>query len=106
MNQYPQNLQGKVIIVTGVTSGLGVAIARVFAARGATVVGTGRRAERGEALAAEVREQGFAMEFIQADVSSTADCRRVVATTVERFGRLDGLVNNAGVVGHRPAVPA
>jgi NAD(P)-dependent dehydrogenase (short-subunit alcohol dehydrogenase family) len=106
MSTETRNLQDKVIVVTGVTSGLGTSLARIFAARGATVIGTGRRADRGDALAAEVRGAGLAMEFIQADAASVDDCRRVIETTVQRHGRIDGLVNNAGVVGERPAVPS
>lgn len=101
-----QNLSDKVIVVTGVTSGLGVSIAKIFATRGATVIGTGRRAERGEAVANEVRAAGFKMEFIEADAANVEDCRRVIETTVQRYGRVDGLVNNAGVVGDRPAIPS
>lgn len=106
MQAETQNLKDKVVIVTGVTSGLGVSLAHILAARGATVIGTGRRAERGEAVAADVRAAGFKMDFIQADVGNVEDCRRVIDATVERYGRIDGLVNNAGVVGDRPAVPA
>jgi NAD(P)-dependent dehydrogenase (short-subunit alcohol dehydrogenase family) len=106
MSQEPQNLKDKIVIVTGVTSGLGVSLAKILAARGATVIGTGRRAERGDAVAAEVRAAGFRMDFIEADVARVEDCKRVVDTTAQRYGRIDGLVNNAGVVGDRPAVPA
>jgi NAD(P)-dependent dehydrogenase (short-subunit alcohol dehydrogenase family) len=106
MNREVQNLQDKVVIVTGVTSGLGVSIARVFAARGARVIGIGRRAERGEQVAAEVRAAGFEMTFMPADVGRVEDCRRIVEATVQRYGRVDALVNNAAVVGDRPAVPA
>jgi NAD(P)-dependent dehydrogenase (short-subunit alcohol dehydrogenase family) len=106
MSHETQNLIGKIIIVTGVTSGLGVSIAKILAARGATVIGTGRRAERGEAVAADVRAAGFNMDFIAADVGSVAECRHVIDIAMQRYGRLDGLVNNAGVVGDRPAIPA
>jgi NAD(P)-dependent dehydrogenase (short-subunit alcohol dehydrogenase family) len=106
MSHETQNLTGKIIVVTGVTSGLGVSIAKILAARGAAVIGTGRRVDRGEAVAAEVRSAGFNMEFMQADAGKVEDCRRVIETTVQRHGRLDGLVNNAGVVGDRPAIPS
>lgn len=106
MRSEVQNLSGKTIVVTGVTSGLGVSIGKVLAARGANVIGTGRRADRGEAVASEVRAAGFTMEFLQADVGKVSDCQRVIETTVQRHGRIDGLVNNAGVVGDRPAIPA
>lgn len=106
MKQEIQNLSDKVIIVTGVTSGLGVSLAKILAARGAKIIGIGRRTERGEEVAAAVRAAGFAMEFMTADVAKVEDCQRIVDITVQRYGRLDGLVNNAGVVGDRPAVPA
>lgn len=94
-----QQFDGKVILVTGGTSGLGEAAARMLAARGAKVAVTGRRAERGEALVAEIAAAGGEALFVQADVTDRADCAAMVARTVERFGRLDGAFNNAGIAG-------
>ncbi|WP_374479267.1 SDR family oxidoreductase [Zoogloea sp.] len=87
-------LQGKVAIVTGAASGLGAADARLLAAEGARVVLTDINAEQGEAVAKRI-EGAF---FIRHDTRSEADWQAVVAATVERFGRLDVLVNNAGLV--------
>ncbi len=95
----PFRLDGKVAIVTGASSGLGDRFARVLHAAGATVVIAARRAERLAALAAELP----GAVAIAADVAVPADRERLVAETVERCGRLDVLVNNAGI-GHKVAV--
>ena len=84
-------LREKVAVVTGGGSGFGAAICRRFVEEGAKVVVVDCRRESGDAVA---RETG-AM-FVEADVASEADARRMIATAVERFGRLDILVNNAG----------
>ena len=92
-------LSGKVAIVTGAGQGLGLAIAKLFAAEGATVVGTGRHVEKVErAFATDVAEHpDYTMVTLQHEVSSRADWEAVANTTVERFGRVDVLVNNAAV---------
>jgi hypothetical protein len=92
-------LDGSVAIVTGASSGLGARFARVLAAAGARVVGAARRAERLERVAAEVE----GMEPCACDVSLDADLERLVAFTLERFGQVDVLVNNAGIGGGHPA---
>jgi 3-oxoacyl-[acyl-carrier protein] reductase len=84
-------LKDRVAIVTGGGSGFGAAICRRFVEEGAKVVVVDCRREGGDAVA---RETGAV--FVQADVASEADTRRMIATAVERFGRLDILVNNAG----------
>jgi NAD(P)-dependent dehydrogenase (short-subunit alcohol dehydrogenase family) len=91
-------LTGKVALITGATSGIGKATALLFADEGAEVVLTGRRAELGEAVAAEIRRRGVRSAFVQADHSKLEDCERVVAETLRLFGRIDILFNNAGVV--------
>lgn len=93
-------LDGATVIVTGSSSGLGVRFARVVHAVGANVVVTARRVERLEALAAEFGER---VHVVVADVASEHDRERLVASTLERFGRIDVLVNNAGI-GHKVAV--
>ncbi|MEO3764672.1 glucose 1-dehydrogenase [Streptomyces sp. B8F3] len=85
-------LQDKVVIVTGGAGGLGAATAARMARDGAKVVLTGQNAERGEKAAAEVGGV-----FLRHDVTSEDDWKAVVEETVARYGRLDGLVNNAGV---------
>lgn len=86
-------LQEKVAVVTGATSGIGLAIAKRFAAEGAQVVITGRRPE---ALAAAVAELGPDAHGVQADASSLADLERLFAEVTERHGGIDILVANAG----------
>jgi NAD(P)-dependent dehydrogenase (short-subunit alcohol dehydrogenase family) len=91
-------LDGRVAIVTGASSGLGERFARVLRAAGAEVVVAARRADRLEALAAETG--AFA---VTCDVADTGDLERLVAVTLERFGRIDVLVNNAGISWIGPA---
>ncbi len=86
-------LSGRVAIVTGASSGLGAQFARVLADAGAEVVACGRRLERLEELAGS----HSAVHPVRADVTEDADRARLVATTVERFGRVDVCVNNAGI---------
>jgi NAD(P)-dependent dehydrogenase (short-subunit alcohol dehydrogenase family) len=94
----PGNLSGKVAMVTGGTQGLGEAIARLFAERGAAgLVICGRNAKGGERVAGEISAAGCQTEFVQADLAKVADCRKVVAKADERFGRVDALVNAAAL---------
>jgi NAD(P)-dependent dehydrogenase (short-subunit alcohol dehydrogenase family) len=86
-------LDGKVAIITGATSGIGEATARVFAAEGARLVLAGRSSDKGEALASELGEQ---VVFQRADVLKEADIAALVETATRKFGRLDCLFNNAG----------
>jgi NAD(P)-dependent dehydrogenase (short-subunit alcohol dehydrogenase family) len=88
-----------VILITGALTGIGRAAAVAFAKKGAKVVVSGRRDEPGNALAQELRSLGANAEFINADVRNDDDVRALVDTTVERFGRLDVAVNNAGTEG-------
>jgi NAD(P)-dependent dehydrogenase (short-subunit alcohol dehydrogenase family) len=85
-------LDGKIAIVTGGTSGIGEAIAKAFVSEGAKVVIVGRREEEGRAL-----EKRLGVRFVRADVANEADVKAMVDQTVEWFGRLDCLVNNAGI---------
>jgi NAD(P)-dependent dehydrogenase (short-subunit alcohol dehydrogenase family) len=88
--------QGKVVLVTGGSAGLGKALASAFAAAGASVVLAARRAEPLQAAAEELRREGREALAIAADVTQQADVDRMVSETIERFGRLDVLVNCAG----------
>ena len=88
-----------VVLVTGALAGIGRATALAFAREGARLVVSGRNPEAGDALAAELRALGAEALFLRADVRDEADVRRLVDQTVERFGRLDAAVNNAGTEG-------
>jgi NAD(P)-dependent dehydrogenase (short-subunit alcohol dehydrogenase family) len=85
-------LDGKIAIVTGGTSGIGEGIAKAFVSEGAKVVIVGRREEEGRAL-----EKRIGVRFVRADVSKEADIKAMIDQTLEWFGRLDCLVNNAGI---------
>jgi len=90
-----------VVLITGALTGIGRATALAFGREGACVVVSGRHDEAGLALAGELRAFGTEAEFVRADVRIEGDVSRLVAKTVERFGRLDVAVNNAGTEGPR-----
>jgi NAD(P)-dependent dehydrogenase (short-subunit alcohol dehydrogenase family) len=93
-----QRLDGKVLVVTGAGQGLGAAIARRAASLGAAgIVVSGRDRERGEAVRDELERVGAGALFVAAELADERQCRAVVAACDERFGRLDGLVNAAGL---------
>jgi NAD(P)-dependent dehydrogenase (short-subunit alcohol dehydrogenase family) len=96
-------LEGRVVIVTGASSGLGVAVAIAVAQAGGDVVIGARRQEGLEATAAAIEGIGRKALVVPTDVTVVEDCQRLVRRATENFGRLDGLVNNAGVA---TAVPA
>ena len=97
-NELSQQMYGKVAVVTGSTQGLGEATARLFAERGASgIVICGRNADRGRRIALELTERGCATKFVLADLSKLKDCSKVVAAADSKFGRIDVLVNSAGI---------
>jgi NAD(P)-dependent dehydrogenase (short-subunit alcohol dehydrogenase family) len=89
---------GKVVVVTGGSSGIGRAVAQRIAVEGGAVVIGARRTDAGEAAAAAIRAEGGRAEFVATDVTVEADVARLVGTALERFGRLDGAFNNVGGV--------
>ncbi len=93
-----RNLEGKVAIVTGGAQGIGEAAVTALAERGARVIATDINAERGEATAASLRARGLETDFLRHDVSSEQDWIRVIDEALRRFGKVDVLVNNAGLI--------
>src|SRR5258708_35476688 len=92
-------MNNPVVLITGALTGIGRATAVAFAKEGSHVVISGRRDDAGQALVAELRALGAEAEFVRADVRRDDDVRNLVDKTVERFGRLDVAVNNAGTEG-------
>ena len=90
-------ITGKVVAITGASSGIGEATARVLSERGARVVLGARRVDRLEGVAAELRERGGQAVVCATDVTRRDDLERLVGTAVSEFGRLDVLVSNAGI---------
>ena len=95
-------LSGKVAVVTGSTGGIGEGIARRLAADGAAVIVSGRRVERGERVAREIMAGDGQAIFVQTDTARESDCAHLIQTTLDAFGRLDVLVNNAAHLGSVP----
>ena len=91
-------LEGKVVIVTGGNSGVGAATAVLFAKEGAKVVISARRQAQLEEVAAKIREAGGEVLPVVTDISKPEDAKNLVARTVEAYGKVDVLVNNAGVL--------
>lgn len=90
-------LQDKVVIVTGGAKGIGAGCVEAFAAEGAIPVIVGRSPEAAEKLSEGIRARGQRVDFIEAELTSEDACRDAVATVLERYGRLDGIVHNAGI---------
>jgi NADP-dependent 3-hydroxy acid dehydrogenase YdfG len=96
------NIKGKVVVITGASSGLGEATARYLAERGATVVLGARRAERLQALVEEITKAGGQASGLVTDVTDPAQVQALVDSAVQKYGRLDVMLNNAGVMPHSP----
>src|ERR1700710_812931 len=92
------NIEGKVIVITGASSGLGLAAARLLSAQGARVVLGARRIERLQELAGELNRSGQRALAVVTDVTVREQVKRLVDTAVQTFGRIDVMVNNAGVM--------
>jgi len=92
------NITGKIVLITGASSGIGEATARLLAAQGATVVLGARRLERLEKLVAEIGERGGVAAYRALDVTSREDTQAFVDFAEQRFGRVDVIINNAGVM--------
>lgn len=96
------NISGKVVVITGASSGLGEATARYLAERGATVVLGARRGERLQTLVEEITRAGGNASARPTDVTDPAQVQALVDTAVEQYGRVDVMLNNAGVMPHSP----
>jgi len=95
-------IQDKIVVITGASSGLGEASARHLAAQGAKVVLGARRADRLQALVGEIERAGGRALALETDVTRREDVQRLVDTAVQEFGRIDVLVNNAGLMPNSP----
>lgn len=96
------NIQGKIIVITGASSGLGEATARHLSAQGATVVLGARRTDRIEALALELTQAGGKALAMATDVTDPEQVKALVDAAVEAYGRVDVMLNNAGLMPHSP----
>ena len=96
------SIEGRAVVVTGATRGIGKGIARVFAGAGARVLIVGRDADAAKATVTELAATGAEVSHVLADVSRREDCQRIAATATERFGGIDVLCANAGIF---PAAP-
>ncbi len=97
-----ENINGKVVVITGASSGLGEAAARHLAAEGARVVLGARRKDRIKSLADELTRGGGKAVAVQTDVTDRAQVKRLVDAAVEQFGRVDVMINNAGLMQQSP----
>lgn len=97
-----KNISDKVVVITGASSGLGEAAARHMAERGAAVVLGARRRERLESVAEDIRAAGGKAEFVTTDVTRKADVEALIQAAITHYGRIDVLVNNAGLMAIAP----
>src|SRR5262249_16444690 len=97
-------LNGKVVLVTGAGGGLGTAIARRFAVEGASLICADREGVRAEATASAIAKAGGSARAFGADVGDPVECEAQVAETIRQFGRIDIVVNNAGIALHKLAL--
>lgn len=97
-----QGIEGKVVLITGASTGIGAEVARLLAARGATVAVAARRADKLDAVVAEISKEGGAAKAYTLDVTDKHQVQAVVAAVVADFGKLDVLINNAGLMPIRP----
>ncbi|QVY66360.1 SDR family oxidoreductase [Polaribacter sp. Q13] len=92
------NIEGKVVVITGGSSGLGEATARYLAEKGAKIVIGARRLNKLEVIADEIRKSGGAIEVLKTDVTKANDVKALVKKAIDSFGKIDVMINNAGIM--------
>ena len=97
-----QGIKDKVVVITGASSGLGAATARLLSAQGASVVLGARRTDRIESLAGELARSGGKAVAVTVDVTHVDQVKRLVDTAAQSYGRVDVMINNAGLMPHSP----
>jgi NADP-dependent 3-hydroxy acid dehydrogenase YdfG len=97
-----ENIKGKVVVITGASSGLGAATARLLSAEGANVALGARRVDRIQSLADELNAKGGKAIAIATDVTDHEQVKHLVDAAVQKFGRIDVMINNAGLMPHSP----
>ena len=97
MTYYALALKGKTVVITGGSSGIGKALAEKFAEEGCNIVITGRDSARLNNVASLITSRGSKCISVVSDVSILADCERVISETIQHFGSIDILINNAGI---------
>lgn len=97
-----ENIKGKVVVITGASSGLGEATARLLSAEGATVVLGARRVERLQKLVGELTAKGGKALALATDVTDHKQVQNLVDAAVQKYGRIDVMINNAGLMPHSP----
>lgn len=95
-------IAGKVVVITGASSGLGEATARLLSAEGATVVLGARRADRIQSLAQELIDRGGKALAVETDVTRADEVKRLGDAAVQKYGRIDVMINNAGLMPYSP----
>lgn len=100
----PLNLNGKVAVISGGASGIGLGTGKLLAECGAKVVLLDVNAEKGEAAAKEITDEGYVAVFKKCNVTSNSDCKNTIASVEKEFGRIDILFNNAGVTVRKTVV--
>jgi NAD(P)-dependent dehydrogenase (short-subunit alcohol dehydrogenase family) len=95
--QEIMKLRGKIVVITGATSGIGAASAEVFSQEGAAVVIAGRREKEGRNIQSVVQKKGGKAHYVHADITNTNDVEHLFTTAISKFGKVDILFNNAGI---------
>lgn len=98
MNNNKKNISGKVVVITGASSGLGEATARMLSSMGATVVLAARRKDRIDALAKELKDKGGKAMSVETDVTDATQVKALVDAAVKKYGRINAMLNNAGLM--------